>query len=138
MKNKMSAKIAAGALAGISVLGVAGVAGAATTSSTPHHATQVGHQSRRGELVTRVHSIATSGALPTNFSCTKAATLQSKISTAETKIDARLSTAQGREQAAAAAGQSAKANLIANRIAKATQFKADLVTVSALITAKCG
>ena len=129
---KMRTLVITGSIGAVASLGGLGVAGAATT----HHA--VAATTHRGALVERVHAIATSGALPASFSCANAASFQAKITTAETKMEARMAVGQTAEQDTAAAGQTKRANHIALRLAKAQQFKGDLTTVSGLITAECG
>jgi len=145
--------------AGVGALGLVGfvaatatlpatVAGATSATSTTHVRHLGTHrQERRGTasakhahheaMAARVHSIALSGALPATYSCANAAADQATISSIESKIDARLAWAQSAEQRAVAAGRSALATWIAQRIAAADQLNTDLSTVSGLITAQC-
>ena len=133
-KQKIGAAVAGAGLLGAGVLGVAGVAGASTSA----HPKLAAHEARVAAFEAKVHDIATSGTLPSGFSCSKASTIQSKITTLENRITAKLPVATEREQKATANGNTARATAIASRITAATQLKADLGTVSSLITAECG
>jgi hypothetical protein len=136
-KMRLGMKLGLGAATLGAALGAAGIAGATTGSSNgstqhTHAAHQRGH---RAELVT---AIAESGTLPAKFSCTKASAVQAKLTEAEGKIDAHLSSAAAKQQSATSAGETVKAQVITDRIASMTKLRVDLVTVSDLITATCG
>lgn len=128
----MIKKVGAGAalLAALSV-GAVGVAGAATSPVS-----QASHPNRAAH-VARIEAVANAGKLPANFSCSTASTKQANISNMVAKINARIVVGQQKEAAATAAGNTAQAAKIANRISHAQTFVSDLGTVSSLITASC-
>jgi hypothetical protein len=126
---KLRTITAGAAIAGALSVGLVGVAGAASPGK--------GHAGAH-QRIARIEAVANAGALPANFNCSTAATKLARIQTVQSKIATRMTTAEGRESAATAAGDTARATEIANRISKAQTFQADLGTVANLITAKCG
>jgi hypothetical protein len=126
---KLRTITAGAAIAGALSVGLVGVAGAATPGQG---------QAGAHKGAARIEAVANAGALPANFDCSTAATKLARIQTAQSKIATHITTAEGRESAATAAGNTARATAIANRISKAQTFQADLGKVANLITAKCG
>jgi hypothetical protein len=111
----MFRKIIAGtAVAGALSLGLAGMAGAATTN-TP-----------------------SSSGTPSAALCAKAAKVEARIQTWESKVNARLPKAEAREAAAKAAGHTKVATFIANRITKVQARETKVNARLAKIEAKCG
>lgn len=133
-----------GTVAGVSTLvaglgvGGAAIASAAPTSSGATHSatTTTGHH--YGQRAARIRAIAESRTLPATFTCAKATAIQTKLSTAESKVDARLTSLAAKEATATSAGDTIKAQVITDRINELTQFRGDLVSVSSLVTARCG
>ena len=113
----------------VGVAGFAGAAGAATPGAS---------HPKAAARVAAIEAIATSGTLPASFDCSTAATKLAKITQVTDKINARIPVAQAREAKATANGNTAVADRISSRIAKAQTFETDLGTVASLITAKCG
>jgi len=137
--TRLSTKLGIGAAVlglGVSAAGIAGAATTDSSNTTPNsHHTAAHERGHRAELIA---AIAESGSLPAKFNCANAATWQSKISSAEEKLTGDLISATSKQQSASTAGETLKAQVIADRITKMTQLRSDLVTVSGLITTQCG
>ncbi len=136
----IAGKLAKGAqleadLSKVSSLIASACPGSSATSPGAQHA-NTHLQDRRAEIA-KVVAIAKADALPSTFSCSNAAAEQAKISAVTTKLDARIAHGQAEESAATAAGNTARAQHLSTRLAKATTLKGDLATVSSLITARC-
>ena len=136
----IAAKVAKGTkleadLAKVSSLIVNDCPGASATSPAGQAAT-ARLASRHGHLA-QVVAIAKADALPSNFSCSNAASDQAKIKVFETKLNARIARAQAKETAATSNGNTAVAERINNRLTKAEALRGDLVKVNGLISARC-
>jgi hypothetical protein len=127
-------------------VGATSLAGAASSEpsheqhASEHHASSkhAGWTEGAGHKAEVVRAIAETGTLPTKFTCDTASTWQSKLSTAESKIDGVVPMLQSKQATASSAGDVLKAQILTDRINDLQSLRADLVTVSGLITTKCG
>jgi hypothetical protein len=138
--SAIAGKLAKGAqleadLSKVSNLIASACPGSSATSSGAQAA--ITHLQDRKAEIAKVVAIAKADALPSSFRCSNAAAEQAKISSFTTKLDARIARGQAAESAATAAGNTARAQHLSARLAKATTLKGDLATVSSLITARC-
>jgi hypothetical protein len=127
---RLAAAVAVAALIGV---GAVGVAGASSTGHGHHH----GRLRRIEAEAAKIEAIAAAGKLPAGFKCAHAARDLTRISRAESRIDAYIPRAEAREAAALAARHTKRAAVIAHRIAEAQKLESALVTVDSLITAAC-
>ena len=111
-----------GAVLTIGSIALAGTAGAAPS----------GHS-----RADRLHAIATSGKLPANFTCAHANQDLTRIVTAQDVLLSRITRGNAALQRAQAAGDTAKATSITDRLTRANQATSDLATVSHLISSAC-
>jgi hypothetical protein len=121
---KLRALSAAVAVTVVLVMGASSVAGAAPKGK--HH----GYRAK-------IEAIAAAGQLPAKFECSKAPKALAHISSTKAKVDTRITKAQAKLAAATQAGDTAKAQAIAARIAEGQKFETALGTVASLIAAKC-
>jgi hypothetical protein len=113
----------------------AGCPGSSTTSTK---ATKVAQKIESiHALIAEVHQIATTGTLPAGLSCTEATSVQGHIAAAESRIDASVAALTTKEQQATAADEVVRAAGIAGKITALGGIRADLVTVSGLVTTAC-
>ncbi len=125
-----------GALAvglGVGASSLAGASGTQQGANSGHHATHA-----KLHRIAEIEAIAETGTLPAKFSCDRASVDQAKITKLTSRLDTRIATLNTNLSTATAAGETLKVQVLTDRIAQMTTLRGDLVTVSGLITSRCG